>query len=184
MENTILTEDGYYVTEDGEIVGIKPAFVEREFDGDYASWVLEKINELDSDIAGLNARQASILENIATQKRHAEQRKNYLLFKYSQSLTEFAKENLPKGKKTWTCDYGSVKFTSKPARLKVSDESKAIAQARELEPEAVKVSESFLISKLSKGTQDMLMNDEVAAATWGLAIEPDSESVKIETGVK
>lgn len=184
MENATLTEDGYYVDENGEIVGFKPVFAEREFDGDYAKWVLEKISELDSDIAGINARQSAILENLATQKRHAEQRKNYLLFKYSQSLTEFARENLPKGKKTWTCDYGSVKFTSKPAKLVVVDDSKAIQQAKQLAPGAVKVVESFLISKVDDEMKSVLMNDAEAASMWGLAIEQESETVKIETGVK
>lgn len=102
-----------------------------------------------------------------------------MLYKYTPALEKIALANLPQGKKTWTSPFLKIAFRTNPARLKVEDEAKALAWAKERCPEAVRVKESFLVSQLPDDVEAMLM----AAPVNGFIVEPEKETCKIETGV-
>jgi hypothetical protein len=173
----------YTVDEWGEIVAVeRPGF--HVNDSSSAEWLLEKLQEQDAQIVALNARKAAICENLDTQIKQAQNRRNGLLFKYEGELVEFARQNLPEKKRTWISPFGSVKFTTQPARLKVADPDRALQFAKEHNPEAIKVTEEFQISKLGADPKADLTNDAEFRQKWGFDLTPETETHKVETGVK
>ena len=175
--------DGYLVNSaTGEVVGL----VDDTFhvdDEKSAEWVLEKMQQEDAQVAGLTARLNAIKENIETLRNRHANRRTYLETKFGAELAEFAKTQLDGKIKSWTCPFGTVAFRSTPERLAVADEDKALEWAKVHEPQAVKTTEKFLISRLGKDTQKAIL-EAGTASLHGLRIEPAGESVTIKTGVE
>ena len=143
------TIDGVVYTideETGEMTAEVPAFAVK--DAASAEWVLERIQQLDAQEAALKARQEAILANIQTERGRIDARKKGLLFRFEGQLAEFARENLPKGKKSWVCPFGTLGFRTSKGSTKVLDKDVALAWAQDNAPEAVKVEMSVLVSKL------------------------------------
>ena len=143
-----------------------------------AEWVMERLLTADCELTAILKREESILENVRKMKAQIESRKAALLWKFKNELEEFAKQNLPKGKKTWACPFGSIAFRTNPSKLKVSDPLLALEWAHCFAPEAIKVSEEFQISKLPDGAKADLM----AAPVSGFEVTEESETATIKTG--
>lgn len=143
------TIDGVVYTideETGEMTAEVPAFAVK--DAESAEWVLERVQTLEAQDAALRARQEAILANIATERSRIDARKKGLLFRFEGQLAEFARENLPKGKKSWVCPYGTLGFRTTRGSTKVLDKDLAVEWAQANAPDAVKVETSVLVSKL------------------------------------
>ena len=176
--------DGYLVNpETGEVVGL----VDSTFhvtDEKTAEWVMEKMQEEDAAALALTARLQAIQDNLSTLRKRHENRRSYLETKFADELTAFARTQLDGKIKSWTCPYGTVAFRSTPQGLKVSDEELALQFAKEFHPQAVKVTERFLISKLDKVSKDYLAVDEKMRTDYGFEVVPAGETVSIKTGLK
>jgi len=181
-----ITENGvvYQIDEEtGEVLSAEaPGFAVE--DAKSAEWVLERLQEQDALIAALNAREKAIRENIDAERRRIEHRRNGLLYRFKGELEAFARDNLPKGKKSWVCPFGVVQFRTQAARLKVADPEKALAWAKAYDPDAVKVIEEFQISKLNPAFKSRMMEDSPSSReTAGLDLSPETETCQISTGL-
>ena len=177
------TIDGViYDTETGECLGtVKPEF--HVTDQASAEWVMEKVFSLDAEIAAYEARLKALSENIGAMKRTKEQQRAGILYRFGPEVENFAKENLPKGKKTWTCPYGSVSFRTTQAKLDIADQDRAIVWAKSEAPEAVKVTESILKSMIPADKVNWIMENPTSADANGFTIVPAGESSTIKTGI-
>lgn len=175
--------DGYLVdAETGEIVGVVPPKPGFSVDSaEAAEWVLQKLTDCDVEIASLKAREQAILANLAAMKRTQEQRKASLLFRFEGELVEFAKSNLPHGKKTFTTPYGSVGFKAHGLSVSVdkAQSEKALEWGKEHCPECLKTTAEVQVSKIP-----VELKDEIAkAGIEGFTVKLPGESVTIKTGV-
>ena len=173
MEQTTVVIDGYIVdVETGEIVGVESPEGFAVRDEDSAKWVLERFLDSDANIAKAEA----VVRNAQAILKRAKSRREWLERRFLPELAEYAKANLPKGSKTYSTEYGAVSFRATAAKLKVVDEGQALSWAKQNAPEAVKVEESILVSKLPKG----LVED----APQGFEVVEAGESVSVKTGVE
>ena len=177
-ETDIVVIEGFcYSTETGEL--LYPAEKEgfKVDDQRSAEWLGEKLLGLDADIAALELQKQAVCQNvdsmIADKKRH----KDGMLWRYGPQLKAFAKANLPKGKRTWTCAFVSVAFRTVKAgfRLATTDDA-AMSWAKAEYPDAVKVKESFLISQVPDSVKDA--NPIIFQSV------PERETCNVETGVR
>lgn len=177
--------DGYKIdAETGEVVeyvGVQEGFEVNS--NESFEWVMEKIQSEQSDIAALNARKAALVANIDKMIRNHQQRENSLIFRFENELVHYAKENLPKGKKTFTCPYGSVSFRASAEKLEVTNDELALSWAKDHCPEAIKVTEKFLISQVPQQIKSEMMADETRSFMHGFMVKRASETHKIDTGI-
>lgn len=162
----------------------RPAF--KVEDEDSATWLMEKLAEMDGTTAGLVAQRAALVANIDSMIGDVKRARDGMEYRYGPELIEFAGRNLPQSKsgrtvkKTWTCPFGKVSFKDNAPRLAVEDADKALAWAREKGCyDAIKVTpDRFLISGLPAG---FTIDGETAT---GLVLEPAVLDVpSIKTGV-
>lgn len=185
-ENKPFEYEGYLIDpETGEVLGMaslpKPEF--RVEDAESADWVLKKICDAESEAARIKMVLASVQERLETEIKAQLRRVEYLKYRFGPDLEHFAKENLPKGKKTWKGVWGEVSFRSTKSRLDIVDEEKAIAWAKSdaaLEV-AVKVTEKLNKSELPQEVVGRLLDDPESAKVIGFEVIPSSESVSIKT---
>ena len=147
-----ISKDGFIVdTETGEVLGHAQAHERFVVDSSNAAeWVLERIQAADADVAACDARLKAISENIAAMRKEHEKRKDWLLMRFAAELEAFAAAELD-GKKTRTfkTPFGSLSFRTAPGSVKVLDMEEAVKWAKMYEPEAVKVTETVLVSKVT-----------------------------------
>ena len=166
--------------ETGEILSVQPEAPKFVVDdADKAEWVLKRLQEQDAALDAIAHQKQAILDNLSTMESRINSKRTGLLFRFKQELEDFARANLPAGKKSWVCAYGTVQFRSSPARLKVSDPAIALEWARSEAIHAIKVSEEFQISKLTPEEKDHMMEHVPS----GFDVTPASETVDIKTGV-
>lgn len=156
LTSTIEIDGNVYDSDTGEHLGVvgKPEF--HVIDQASAEWVLEKMAALDSDILAIEARLKALSENLGVMKAEKERNRAGLLYKFGPELEHFAKENLPNGKKTWTCPYGSVSFRSTSGGLRVKDKDAALEIATmQGWTNTIKVTEEFQISRLDPAQREL-----------------------------
>lgn len=178
--------DGRIVdTATGECLGlaVPPAFVADT--QETVEWVLEKMLVLDSEIAGLEARRAALVENMDAMIGGARTRRRSLERRFKAEVIEFARANLGEGKRTWRCPFGSVSFRTVPGSLKVVDEDLAVRVAESLDMgNAVKVTKKVLVTDLTDGQAAEIVDlVEKRMVTDAFEVVPERESVTIRTGV-
>lgn len=179
-QNKITIVDGHCYDADG--VYLYPEKKEQFEVNDQASaeWYGDKLTEMDSEIARLETRIKLYTDNVKAMQADIAKARDGMLYKYGGQLADFAKDNLPKGKKTWTCPTIVVKFRLSRPSIDVTDEDAALTWAKAEQPNAVKVVEKFMKSEADLSE----MNAEDLRAA-GLKINPGGdETYKIETGVK
>lgn len=172
---TVVIEGHVYDAQTGEYMHPAEKDGFRIDDQATAEWFGEKIAEMDADIKALEMRKAALTANIDRQIADVQRHRDGMMFRYGAQLEAFAKANLPKGKRTWTCPFVSVAFRTVKASFRVRDESQALEWAKANCSEAVKVKESFLTSNVSDAMK--ILAPDVFDAV------PERETVSIETGV-
>lgn len=121
-----------------------------------AEWVLDKMSETEAWMAAINLRREAMLANMEIQTNAAKRRLDFLKFKFTSELEEFARKELEgKREKTLTLDNGKLSFRTQPAgcavTIKPGLEAKAMEWACKYCPEAVVIPEPKLsISELKK----------------------------------
>jgi len=173
---TVTTPDGWIVDADtGEIIRHScDAFAVT--DRDSAEWVLEKMQEVDASIVADEIRLRVIAERIQSRIKHQEQRRNWLRNRFAGELEEYAQSALTGQKaRTLILDNGKISFRKTPGSTTVIDMAAAIVWAKSNAPDALKVTETVLVTPL-KG------RDDLPEAIF--TVTPPSEKCTIETGIK
>ena len=172
--------DGFIINmETGEIVGMeKPEF--RVTDEASADWVLEKMMDAQTQIARIGIKRTALLENLESQEKVYLRKLDWLMARFSPELEEFAKGQLIDAKtKTLKLTFGKLSIRSVKGGLRVSDQASALETAQSLGwTNAIKYSEAFQISGLTDAQRAVAENKP------GFEVKPDTETFKIETGVK
>lgn len=161
MEETPITEvvNGFIVNvETGEVLGhIDTGDQFAVTDLKSAEWVLEKMQAQDSEIAGLGLRRQAIIDQLDSMVRDNKRRRDWLEYRFGNDLMAFADDALKDAKsKSLKTPYGTLGFRLNPGSIKVREEAKeyAVTWAKEHAPDAVKVTESILVTPL-KGRTDL-----------------------------
>jgi len=174
-EQNLTLVDGVYYNEDGEAVDTELQSEAPE--ASMVEWVMERILNLDADLARHDIKAKAVTDNLASQRKEIENRRAGLLYRFGNMLEDFAGRELT-GKKTKTLKtpFGKLSFRTKPASLEW-DKENLLPWAKKAAPDAIKVTESVLVSQLSEG-------QKTAAIIAGVATEkPEEEVFKIDTGV-
>jgi hypothetical protein len=193
---TTANQDGviYKIDEEtGEVLGLCiesgacPGYTKGDFIVDSpekAEWLLGRLQSLDAEQTGLEARYKAILDGLREQIARVDARRAGLFYKYENQLVGFAKENLVPGKKFWQCPFGKVSFRAFGAKLRVTDQALALEWAKLNAPEAIKTTEEFQISKLPDDMRDGLEKCKPGDRTErGFDLLLAGEAHKIETGL-
>jgi hypothetical protein len=143
MENYTVIDGMKWDGETGECLGpVDSAFEIR----DEASfeWVMEQVQKLEFEIK----RREQIEANAKVGVQQAKARLGSFLYRFSGELENYARENLPSGKKSLSCQYGKVAFRATKPTWEVVDEDAAVRWAANNCPTAVKTKFSLLKSEI------------------------------------
>jgi len=180
----LIRENGWVIDPNtGEVVGVygwlEKGVVETEQD----LWILQKkMLDVDSLIIGEKAQLRRIQEMCEKRIKTLESRRNWMELKYGVSATLVARELLPRNKKTYTSPYGEITFRNSKAKIKFTNQEAALTWARCHQPDAIKVAESVLVSKLSPQSIHDLTT-YLGMRPDGCEIIPEQEVVKF-VGIK
>lgn len=183
--NTVVV-DGFDVdTATGEIVGLADRQAFEVTDEASAEWVLEKIMDAEVEAARHRMKLKAIADNLESQAKAADKRAEWLRVRFGHGLEAFARTRLEGQKcKTLKLTYGSVGFRTVKGGLRVTDPALALEVAvREGMVNAVKTTSAFQISLVTDDQRERLTALSLAGAAPGFDVKPDTEAVKIETGV-
>lgn len=184
MEKTKETEvmhDGFRIDPDtGEILGTeKPEewvpTTEKEVD-----WVMKKIFDAEAAEKHHLDRIEILTQNIQEMAKEEKRKADFLRYRYGGAIEHFAKNELESKKgKTLKMTYGQLSFRSSKGGLKVAIPSDVIEWARENAPNAIKITEKFLISDLTPEQRKLAEESE----NPGFEIVEPSETFTLKTGV-
>jgi hypothetical protein len=140
--------------------------------------ILEKIAEVEGRLTAQQLRHQAILENCRKLEVRTASYLAYLKAQYEPHIQEYAKIRLEGQKsKTLTTPYGSVSFRTVRGGLKVVDPSLALDYAQlNGFTNAIKVSESFQISKLDPAQRELIE----AKMPDGFEMVADKETMSIK----
>ena len=133
--------------------------------------------EVDSLLVAERAQLKRIQEMCEKRIKALESRRSWIELKYGVTATDVARNLLPRNKKTYTSPYGEITFRNSKAKIKFTNQEAAVAWAKCYQPDAIKVAESVLVSKLTAQS----VNDLIAYAQVrpdGCEITPEQEVVK------
>ena len=143
--------------ETGEVYGFaeKPEFSEIKTD-ENAYWVLERIQRAEADLAAKVLTTRAVIENC--RKMEAEQRNivSWLRTVYENQLLEWVKPQLTGKAKSVKTPFATVGFRASGGGLKVADPTAAERWASEFDPDAVKVTREFQITKAAAHTKELI----------------------------
>lgn len=147
-----------------------------------AEWAMEKIQGMELEIERIRTRKKAMIENLDRMEANVEQRKRAFMNRMAPDLEKWARENMPKGKKTWTCPYGNLAVRIVPRHLKLVDKDLALTFAKAVSPNAVRVQEEVLVSLIPDHVkQDVIEHGPEMAGTCGFEIIEARETVTIKT---
>ncbi len=172
---------GIYIVDDesGEVLGLADHSQEQFHADDLpgVEWVLERISEAQGDRTALTARKAAIIANLDRQIKAAESREAFMIQRFGPDLEAYAKAETEGKKQRYTdTAFGRLRFTKSPGSIRIDDPQKALVFCSLLFPDAVKTTQSVLVSAL-KGQEAELPAD-------AFTVTPPRDTFKIETGVK
>ena len=178
-QDELIRENGWVIDPTtGEVVGaygwLENGAVETEQD----LWILQKkMLEVDSLLVAERAQLKRIQEMCEKRIKALESRRSWIELKYGVTATDVARNLLPRNKKTYTSPYGEITFRSSKAKIKFTNQEAAVAWAKTYEPDAIKLAESVLVSKLSaQSVNDLITYAQVRPD--GCEITPEQEVVK------
>lgn len=178
-QDNLIRENGWIIdTTTGEVVGVYGWLENGAVESEQDLWILQKkMLEVDSLILAERAQLKRIQEMCEKRIKALESRRNYVELKYGVTATEMARQLLPRNKKTYTSPYGEVTFRTSKAKITFNDKEAAVAWAKTYQPDAVKVAETVLVSKLSQqSVSDLLLYSEIRPT--GCEVTPEQEVVK------
>jgi hypothetical protein len=178
-QEELIRENGWLIDPTtGEVVGVygwlETGVVESEQD----LWILQKkMLEIDSLILAETAQLKHIQDMFTKRIKQLESRRTWMELKYGASATDVARQLLPRNKKTYTGQYGEITFRTSKTKVKFTNQEAAVEWARSFAPDAVKITESVLVSKIQPETvNDLLLYSAIRPD--GCEVTPEHEVVK------
>lgn len=179
-------ELGMWVNIDtGEVLDIEtPAGPDQPFipqTEQEVEWVLGKMSTAEALLLSIQTRpevlQAkAVLANAAKMEKEAARKLDWLHARFDPDLGEFARKQLEgKKTKTWKSVLGSIALRIQKGKVKVENPELALEWAKAFDPEAIKTTEEFQISRATKLEEDNLPVGFIKTA--------DEEKVTVKTGV-
>ena len=155
----LIRENGWVIdSTTGEVVGVYGWLENGVVESEQDLWILQKkMLEVDSLIIGERAQLKRIQEMCEKRIKALESRRSWMELKYGVTATDVARELLPRNKKTYTSPYGEITFRSSKAKIKFTNQEAAVIWAKLYQPDAIKIAESVLVSKLSAQSVDDLI---------------------------
>lgn len=148
---------------------------------------MNRINRAESDLVAERVRLKAIIDNCERMVELKRKRVEWLTAMYQNSAAQIAESLLPRKadgsyrSKTYTCPWGQVAFRDVKSKVVVDNQQLAVAWAKEHAPDAVKVVESVLVSKLPDDKVAEWVDSEDHNTPWGFTIEPGRQSVTLKT---
>jgi hypothetical protein len=190
--------DGDYIVslETGEVYGFatRPEFQEIATD-ENAYWVLERIQRAEADMTAAIIRTRAVIENCRRMESVQRNIVTYLRTVYENQLTEWARPKLTGKAKSIKTPFATVGFRASGGGLKVLDATAAERWASEFDPDAVKVTREFQITKAAPATKELITrvlggevapgDEEAADGIRAAFIVKEAENKGyVDTGVK
>jgi hypothetical protein len=165
-------------TETGEVLGNAISDAGEISSQTALEAILEKLADVEGRLTAQQLRHQAILENCRKLEVRTASYLAYLKAQYEPHIEAYAKTRLEGQKsKTLTTPFGSVSFRTVRGGLKVVDPSLALDYAQlNGFTNAIKVSESFQISKLDPAQRELIE----AKMPDGFEMVPDKETMSIK----
>ena len=178
MEDLIKSDGWLIDPSTGEVVGAYGILdKDRDVETEQDLWIIqERLLSIDAQILAEKEQLKRITELCQKRINNLLGKRNWLEVRYLPSATEIARQNLSKGKKTYTSPYGEVTFRNTKDRLVIDDQAMVVSWAKKNAPEALKVEESVLVSKIP----DRIANEFLKFEKFmppGMHIEAGQEKV-------
>lgn len=148
---------------------------------------MNRLSSAEADVLAETKRLEAVVANVEKLLALKKRRVEWLKARYEHSATVVAINLLPMKpdgtfrSKTYTCPWGQVAFRDVKAKVAVANPELAVRWAKENAPEAVKVVESVLVSKLPEEVTAKWLAGEYSEGALGFTIEPARSSVKYTT---
>jgi ADP-ribose pyrophosphatase YjhB (NUDIX family) len=148
---------------------------------------MNRINRAESDLVAERVRLKAVIDNCERMVELKRKRVEWLTAMYQTSAAQIAESLLPRKadgsyrSKTYTCPWGQVAFRDVKSKVVVDNQQLAVAWAKLNAPDAVKVVESVLVSKLPDDKVAEWVDSQDHNAPWGFTIEPGRQSVTLKT---
>jgi hypothetical protein len=148
---------------------------------------MNRINRAESDLVAERVRLKAVIDNCERMVELKRKRVEWLTAMYQNSAAQIAESLLPRKadgsyrSKTYTCPWGQVAFRDVKSKVVVDNQQLAVAWAKLNAPDAVKVVESVLVSKLPDDKVAEWIDSQDHNAPWGFTIEPGRQSVTLKT---
>lgn len=146
---------------------------------------MRRLMEAEARVAAKTVEYKAILANIELMIKQEQRRVDWLKHRYQADAEALAYSQLPRKKdgtlaaKTFTCPWGQVSFRTSKAGISVANPDAALAYCKQFHPEAVKVTESVLISKLPASVVESYVAKE--RAPEGFEFKPERQTVTFTT---
>jgi hypothetical protein len=189
MANLERIGDDLFDTETGEYAGPADTTLPKgplETEEDLLAF-MNRINRAESDLMAEQLRLKTIIENCERLVELKKKRVEWLKAMYQTSASGIAESLLPRKadgsyrSKTYTCPWGQIAFREIKPKVVVANQELALSWAKQNAPDAVKVAESILVSKLPDDAVTEWLTSEEVCHPWGFTIEPGRQSVTIKT---
>ena len=148
---------------------------------------MNRLSSAEADVLAETKRLQAVVANVEKLLALKNRRVEWLKARYELSANDVAEGLLPLKPdgtfrtKTYTCPWGQVAFREVKPKVVVNNPQLAVAWAKDHAPDAVKVAESILVSKLPEDLVTEWLASEDHNTPWGFAIEPGRTSVKVTT---
>lgn len=129
----------------------------------------------------------SVLENIEKMVKRHKSKVEYMRAMYEKQAGKLAESLLPRDKegklrtKTYRSPWGSISLRETKPSVKVTQSGLAVEFAKMECPNAVKVTESVLVSMIPEDIKVQLINDPSLAEAMGFSVNEGGDSVTIKT---
>ena len=148
---------------------------------------MNRLNRAESDLVAERVRLKALIDNCERMVELKRKRVEWLNAMYQTSASGIAESLLPRKadgsyrSKTYTCPWGQIAFREVKPKVVVANAELALTWAKQHAPDAVKVAESILVSKLPEEVVSEWMNSEDQHTPFGFTIEPGRQSVSVKT---
>lgn len=184
-----IVEDGVvhlYDPETGEYVGPKSKWLNPEIQGEAdALAVMRALADCKAKQLGVKAKYDLLIKQQERELKRLTSREQWIMTTYENQLGRYAEANLPRKAdgsyrvKTLTMPWGTIAVRETMAKVVPVNTELAVAWVKENAPEALKVSESVLVSKLPD--EMVQVWKETGHTPIAFTIEPSTTKYVVKT---
>lgn len=186
--NLVQIDEYLYDEETGECAGLAnpgylPAVLSTEDDLQH---YLRQLLEAETRLQAEERRYESVLANVRKMVQRRRSQVQWLRRSYESQSGKIAETLLPRKAdgtlrtKTYRCPWGSVSLRETKPSLKIQEKDVALAFAKLECPDAVKVEESVLVSRIPDPVKALLMQDRTTAEAYGFHVTDGGNSVTVQ----